>query len=255
MKVAILFPGLTRSYKDSYDSFYRNVYLPNIKNHEIDIYTAFWDHTHVRDFKHPSGRKKPIPLSECEINEIINMFKPFKYEVMRDYHEKNSFFKDFSKSLIDIIGLDKYHHNPRSLVKNSVIAQTYVWNKAFSLVEGDYDLILKNRFDVLFHDKIIFEDFDLNSFNCAGKIRKKKRDPKKKETQWEAFGLCDLVFGSNPSIMKNVMQDYHSLVLSRSLPKTDRVIPEVILKNLLISKFNIPIKPINNAAFLEIRYE
>ena len=47
MKIAITLSGLSRTYKKSLPSFYKNILLAN-KKHDLDIYIAVWDHTHAR---------------------------------------------------------------------------------------------------------------------------------------------------------------------------------------------------------------
>jgi len=250
MKIAILIPGLTRSYKKVYKSYNENVLKPN-NNHEIDTYLAFWTHTHVRDKRSNSGQKGHRELGQEEIEDVIETYSPKKYLIMDDYKEKNKFFKKHTNPLASVIGKDKRHHNPYSLIQNGIIAQTYVWSKVFSLIENEYDLIVKSRFDIAYRKKVIFEDIDLHAFSCAGKTQKDRG-----KTQWESYGICDILFAGNYDTMKKVMNDYHESVIDKTLLKNlPRVTPEYMLKSLLNNRYNIPIKPIGNGAFLDIKYK
>ena len=127
MKVAVLIPGLTRTYKETYESFFKNIIEPNSENNKIDVYLAFWDYTHGRHGRNREKGRNISKLSSGEIDNIIRVYDPRKYLVMDDYAEKNKYFDSITDGIIETIGLPTEKHNPRAFIRNGMVAQTYGW--------------------------------------------------------------------------------------------------------------------------------
>tara|TARA_Y100001937_G_scaffold125827_1_gene193523 strand:- start:17890 stop:18615 length:726 start_codon:yes stop_codon:yes gene_type:complete len=223
MKVAILIPGLVRTYKQTYDNFLLNVIEPNKDEHEIDLFLAFWDHTHERG---EAGKKDNIKqLEEEERQSILSLYSPKDYLIMDDYfHKNNQEFFEITEKLVKSIGTPK-HPDGNKLIQNAVVAQYYSWYKCYSLIKEDYDIIVKTRFDIT-TEKIYFNDFRENLFNCAGPPH-----------QYPQYKLSDVFFASNQKNMKAIMDGMYCDILNDKLANISKlypnVFPEYILKDLL----------------------
>ena len=148
-------------------------------------------------------------------------------------------------------------------IQNGIIAQSYGWNAVFSLIDDDYDIIVKTRFDLKYSKEIIFDNIDLNSFNCIGKSLKKQ-----KETQYQKLGITDYLFAGNYDTMKKVMSNYHEYIVDpdswndpdcvlRKRVKNKRgatqpLLPEYVLKLMLEDRYKVPIRPIEEGEGVDI---
>jgi hypothetical protein len=240
MKIAVLLPGLVRTWKSTFEDFSANLINPNQEKHQIDIYLAFWEKTdqkrNMRKGRREGENENIQPLSGEIIEEIIDSYRPKKYSILNDYDGKNKFFQEKGLLLEQSIGVP-HHPEPKMLFANSVMAQSYVWNKCFSLISEDYDLIVKTRFDVTYGKPIIFDQMDPSLFNNFGKSGGKQ------DRRCSPSRVADLLFASNFKTMKRVMLNYHIDAINIRLPETAKQKPrfnENILYN-YIKHYNIKI--------------
>lgn len=234
MKVAVLIPGLLRTYKHTYNSFFSNIIESNKNNHKIHLFLAFWDHTHKRGDK--GVNEKIVKINKAEQERVINLYKPKNYIVMDKYFEKNNeLFPNICDNLIEKIGSPD-HPDGKKLIQNAVVAQYYSWFKCFSLIDQSYDIVIKTRFDIK-TEEICFDQFKSNHFNCSGPPH-----------QYPQYGLSDVFFASNYDNMERIMNKMYLDVVDAQIPDISNlypnVFPEYILKNYL-QRNNIEVNYLN----------
>ena len=221
-KAAILLTGLVRTYKKTFANFYSNLINTNTPSYEIDIFLTFWDHTHQRGKLGYTTEKRK--LCKKEIEEIVSMYKPKSFKLLRNYEEQSKKFKKKSHEIADKIGTPR-HPDGNVLIENGVLAQTYVWKQAFGLIENSYDVVVKTRFDAA-SQKIDFDEIIEKKFNCSGPSH-----------QFSQYKLADVIFSSDYKTMKKIMVDYHDLAASNNLPVPKsgykNIFQEFILKEFL----------------------
>ena len=221
-KVAVLICGLVRTYKKTNKNFILNILEKNNQNYQIDVFLAFWDHTHQRGSMGTKVEKRK--LLKKEIQNIIEIYSPKKYIILGDYEEKNKLFKIKSKEIGKRMGHPN-HEDGLVLIQNGILAQSYTWQKAFSLIDEKYDLVLKTRFDAA-SEAINIDDVKNNYFNCSGPTH-----------QFAQYGLADVIFSSDYRTMKKVMFDYHNIAFKNNLPILTggypNIFQEYILKEFL----------------------
>jgi hypothetical protein len=223
MKVAVLIPGLLRTYKQTYSNFFCKIIEPNKNKHKIDLFLAFWDHTHKRGER--GVNQNIVKINKEEQEKLIDLYKPKNYIIMDKYFKKNNeIFPSICDSLIEKIGSPK-HPDGKKLIQNAVVAQYYSWFKCFSLIDRSYDIVIKTRFDIL-TEEVHFERFKKNCFNCSGPAH-----------QYPQYGLADVFFASNYDNMKTIMNRMYLDVIDGRVPNISdlypNVYPEYILKDYL----------------------
>ena len=237
-KVAILIPGLLRTFEKTSEYYLKNIIEPNINDYEIDIYLGFWNHSHKRG--DGGNRNEVKKINNDKIDTILRIYNPKKYIILDDYDDKNKiYFPEVTRNIIDTIGTPK-HPDGTSLIQNGLIAQTYTWFKTYSLLEGEYDYVVKSRFDIA-TEKISFSEFEESQFNCAG--------PKH---QHEQYDLADAFFASNQIVMERLMNKYHLDIVNNRIPNISEiypnVFPEYILKDYLLRN-DIKINYLNKTGY------
>lgn len=159
MKIAILLPGQTRTYKKCYDN-----YLSQFENYECDVYSSTWDiqgqvrvKTYNNEFENRYFSSKPTSDVYDELHELYN-FKSFEVE---NYDEWLESYLD------NIIEFKKNHPNVnKSMLTNGIFAQYYKIKKTFDLIENpnDYDIIVKYRYDIQSEPIELVKN---NNYNCG----------------------------------------------------------------------------------------
>jgi hypothetical protein len=142
MRVALILPGLTRSAKICYDSL--NKYL--LSHYDIDIYIHTWDVSNV-------SLDASVSEREIEIGELEELYKPKKL-VVEKYFDKRPFL------------IDKYKNYPKleGTCERSM-SMFYKLEECFNLIEDDYDMIIRSRMDIMFHNKVELEKLNNSSIN------------------------------------------------------------------------------------------
>ena len=238
-KIAILLPGLLRTYDKTSQHFFQNIIKPNQEKYLIDTYLGFWNYTHKRG---DNGLREEVQtVDKDQIEEILDLYKPKEYIVLDDYEAKNSIeFPNIVSNIIETLGRPN-HPDGDSLLQNGLVAQTYTWHRTYSLLKESYDYVMKTRFDIA-TEKIFFDDFIPEKFNCAGPTH-----------QFSQYKLADTLFCSNQKTMENIMYKYHEDIIKDKIPNISEsypnVFPEYVLKDYL-KRNNIKINYLNKKVYI-----
>ena len=148
MKIAILLTGHVRNYKETVKNFYKN-FLSNIKNiGEYDIFLSIWNNDGFKKERTPYGCENTnITLTQEQINDIFNTYKPKKMEV----EEQDTVSTEINaKAKLIVYKYLKLEENDKSISHViAVLSQFYKTNRCYKLIDNveDYDVIIKYRFD------------------------------------------------------------------------------------------------------------
>jgi hypothetical protein len=146
MKVALLLTGLPRKVQEGYDNYWKHI----IENYDTDVYLHFWE--------------------DEEFDKVLNVYSPKKYICEKPFKFTNykiginSYFRDgitpddLSRPLeqYDVAG------NFRSL------PMFYSWQRGYGLIEGEYDCIIRSRYDLGTENQIKLQNLDLTKINTSG---------------------------------------------------------------------------------------
>jgi len=169
MKVAICISGQLRSWEDCYESWIKLV--DNIKNHpnfigknvEFDYFFHIWDFNTIPElqwtehYKKIGNVKKLTPVSQDEIQKVINIFNPKKYLIQG---EDVSFSREkITDEITTSLTADKIPIKTHicwttsqlySIMRCAFLKREYEVENNF-----EYDVCVRMRFDLLFNDKNI----------------------------------------------------------------------------------------------------
>jgi len=127
MKIALLLSGLARKVEEGYDEYWKHV----IENNDVDVYLHYWkdaEYERVLDFYQPKKYicEKPVDFSQYKVGvESPNdpLARPVeKYNVAGNYYS---------------------------------LPMIYGWQQVYNLIEGEYDIIIRSRFDSLYINKFV----------------------------------------------------------------------------------------------------
>ncbi|EFT7483638.1 capsular biosynthesis protein, partial [Campylobacter jejuni] len=160
-RVAVLFYGHARTFKQTYDSFKKNILDVN-KEIDIDIFIHTWDELEHLDLRHQYKKDLRIagkPLTQEDINFLKNKYKPLKIKIDKQL--------TFSESQINYI--KKKGFNEKSYIANYNISYSISEsNRLKNMSQNKYDLIIMTRLDIMFLKPLkLFEALE-NS--CKNKI-------------------------------------------------------------------------------------
>ncbi|EOH0306658.1 capsular biosynthesis protein [Campylobacter jejuni] len=160
-RVAVLFYGHARTFKQTYDSFKKNILDVN-KEIDIDIFIHTWDELEHLDLRHQYKKDLRIagkPLTQEDINFLKNKYKPLKIKIDKQL--------TFSESQINYI--KKKGFNEKSYIANYNISYSISeLNRLKNMSQNKYDLIIMTRLDIMFLKPLkLFEALE-NS--CKNKI-------------------------------------------------------------------------------------
>ncbi|ECP9108537.1 capsular biosynthesis protein, partial [Campylobacter jejuni] len=156
-----LFYGHARTFKQTYDSFKKNILDVN-KEIDIDIFIHTWDELEHLDLRHQYKKDLRIagkPLTQEDINFLKNKYKPLKIKIDKQL--------TFSESQINYI--KKKGFNEKSYIANYNISYSISEsNRLKNMSQNKYDLIIMTRLDIMFLKPLkLFEALE-NS--CKNKI-------------------------------------------------------------------------------------
>ncbi|EAH6056539.1 capsular biosynthesis protein [Campylobacter jejuni] len=160
-RVVVLFYGHARTFKQTYDSFKKNILDVN-KEIDIDIFIHTWDELEHLDLRHQYKKDLRIagkPLTQEDINFLKNKYKPLKIKIDKQL--------TFSESQINYI--KKKGFNEKSYIANYNISYSISEsNRLKNMSQNKYDLIIMTRLDIMFLKPLkLFEALE-NS--CKNKI-------------------------------------------------------------------------------------
>lgn len=163
MRVALHVSGLIRREQDGFDMINEFILKPN-KNHTIDIYLDVWNNK-ISKFENKGGEWRQERRSQInsndnhDINKLYNMYKPFAMIVENDSESK--YFEDLAPKVLN--GRED-KGTPYALL--SQFYKLYSVNKLRNVREQalgiKYDLCVRTREELIYPNKIVFEDFDID---------------------------------------------------------------------------------------------
>ncbi len=139
MKVALLLTGLPRKVEEGYENYWKNI----VENYDTDVYLQFWED---EEYEKVLKVYNPINFSQ----EV-----PFKFtEHRKGVVSPND---DMSRPLeqYDVAG------NFRGL------PMFYSWQTGYRLIDGNYDCVIRSRYDLGAPNPIKLENLDLSKINTS----------------------------------------------------------------------------------------
>ena len=216
-RLAIQLFGHLRTFEQTYDSFYKNVILPNKKNgYLIDVFIHTWDEIeyeapqwHSEGCEYLRGKK----LSKEQIDILLKRYQPKKYEITPQLQtDLNISFDEFTggkTSYLNVINVyyTKYRVNQLRLEYEKEQNIKYNW-----VMNTRCDIFYLTEFDI---DKIL-EPYRtlLNSFSSPDDklfYAGNHRDMTVKEDM--LLGASDIIYFGKDNIINNVSEIYKKLSL------------------------------------------
>ena len=146
MKIALLICGTLRNYKDNYQGWYDHL----LSKHNIDIFFHTYD---IWGFHDDCDRKC---LDTKDINDVVNLLKPKMYKI--DSHiMKMNMFVDNVKTQCLRRGSPKPENIKAQLYSICIVNEL---KKEWEMRYGEYDIVMKMRFDT-----VLFDDFKISDIN------------------------------------------------------------------------------------------
>lgn len=127
MKIAICISGQPRNFKQSYISLEKSI----LNQYNCDIYFHSWKTSNFESTNFGGGNYQ-YQLNENNYNELIELYQPKKYILEQPI-------------VFDASG---YKCPIWRQPLNNTLSMFYSMFKSFQLVEGNYDYIIRTRFDI-----------------------------------------------------------------------------------------------------------
>lgn len=169
MKIAICLSGYMRAYKDLYENFYKNLYLPCSKVATVDIFISTWDTLNSKyTFSHKQN-DAPLEYEELDKNDIIARFNPKSINFHNFDSLKDSFnIHNYDKS-IDLATLYPTIHENGILFCLSMFYKRLDCNelkKEHERKMGEkYDIVIQMRPDIFFLRPLQIDKIDPNKLS------------------------------------------------------------------------------------------
>lgn len=197
MKVALLISGLARNVNEGYEKYFKHI----IQNYNTDVYLHFW--------------------KDGEWEEVLKVYSPKKYNCIDPFS-----FSEYKKGVESPNDKLARPIHPYDVAGNyTSLPMFYGWQSAYSLVEGDYDCIIRSRYDMGWDDPIYLEYFDLEKINVSG-------------MHWPNSEIIDdNIFITNQRLAHQLLNNVFDFFIEQI--KKDGIIyfPEKNLTNILINKY------------------
>ena len=190
---------------------------------KIDTYLCFWNESF--------GKNDYYNKKSVNTEKLIDLYKPKKSMVLN--------LTEVEKEILVV--LNKVLENNRlpmqgaDYVKNSICAQMFCWKKCLSIVEGEYDLLIKNRFDLQFNKPIALKDVAVskNEILCN------------KDNLYHKHGFSDTFFIAQQKTFFDFMSSFDML---KDYKSSQNLYAEIVLtnihrdKNIIASNFGTTIR-------------
>jgi hypothetical protein len=146
MKVALLLTGLPRKVQEGYDNCWKHI----IENYDTDVYLHFWEDEEY-----------------TKVLEIYNSTKyikqsPFKFTNYRagitSYCADGITLDDMSRPIPEYDVAGNFRGFP----------MFYSWQVGYNLIDGDYECIIRSRYDLGTPIPFKLENLDLTKLNISG---------------------------------------------------------------------------------------
>ena len=228
-KIALMVTGLTRTYKQTYESFHKHLLLPN--HEKIDLFLCLWDHTHLRRMDYNKGQKlyEIKDKSIANIDDVLKHYNPKDYTILKT----NNYTEEINSTLQYVLSKKNPPEQGKEYIRNGVISQALCWNKCLEMLgDKEYNIIVKSRFDLEHNSdiKIDIKKEDENSITCPSGPR-----------YYGTHGFDDRFFFGDFSSMKKLLSIYNHF---KNCEKLESLILEREIKSFL-AKEGIKIKTKN----------
>jgi hypothetical protein len=225
-KVAMILTGHLRTYKDNFDNLKSCI----LDHYDVDTYVSTWDMNAIKSKR----LSKLSKMTEDEINTRVGIYPNLKkvcisttsevYEIAKkDY----GLAKQEGRSGKWDMNNKKYPLFPYNTTFDEIIKISSAWycvQEGFKLIDNPerYDVLMRNRFDMLYFKPIEFKDHDLVVTPPS---------PKKKE----AYKIRNYIQYGKP-IIKNLMSNMYDHVI-RTLCRYRNFSSEHMLEYVLDNNF------------------
>lgn len=139
MKVALLLTGLARKVEEGYNHYWKHI----VENYDTDVYLHFWE--------------------DEEYEKVLQIYKPKKY-----IQEKPFKFTEYISGIVSPND-DMSRPIPQYDVAGNFrgFPMFYSWQAGYNLIEGEYDCIIRSRYDLGTPNPIKLENLDLTKINVS----------------------------------------------------------------------------------------
>lgn len=138
MKVALLLTGLPRNVHEGYENYWKNI----VENYNTDVYLHFWE--------------------DGEYEKVLEVYNPKKYICETPF--KFTEYKIGISTSTDV----EYEWKQYDVADSfRVLPMFYGWQSGYQLIEGDYDCIIRSRYDMSSPNPIKLENLDLSKINVS----------------------------------------------------------------------------------------
>jgi hypothetical protein len=201
MKVALLISGLARNVEEGYETYFKHI----IENYKTDVYLHYWE--------------------DGEWEKVLKIYKPKKYVCVEPF--------PFTKYKYGVESPEPIHNHlakpiqPYDVHGNYIsLPMFYGWQSVYSLVEGNYDCVIRTRYDLGWDTPIYLENFDLNKINVSitGTAHK------------NTLIVDDNIMVTNQSLSEKLLNDIFDFFTTYIKNKGVIYYPESNLTNILIEK-------------------
>jgi hypothetical protein len=194
-KVAVLFSGFIRNWKETIDNFNKNIILSNSDEYEFHTYAATYDITDRYDETPDSHREV---ILENEFDELKDSYNLEDLEIL-DYKQTAVFFLNNKRKMISNIKGDR---SMKSKL-DTIIMQSYCLKKTYDLIrDKQYDYVMRCRFYTNFRTPCYFAETsgELNTPNLVGVL-----------SFYGDHGLLDHVLLGTQDVMQVFFNSYDML--------------------------------------------
>jgi len=139
MKVALVLTGLARNVKEGYNQYWKHI----IDNYETDVYLYYW--------------------KDGEYETVLDTYTPKKYVCKEPFS-----FLNYRENVIspgDKLARPIFPYNVAGNFTS--LPMIYAWQNGYNLIEGEYDCIIRSRFDMGSDTPIDLEKIDLEKINVS----------------------------------------------------------------------------------------
>lgn len=196
MKVALLISGLARNVKQGYEQYFKHI----IENYDTDVYLHYW--------------------KDGEWEEVLKVYSPKKYICIEPFSFKE--YKDGVQSPGDQLARPIY---PYDVAGNyTSLPMFYGWQSVYSLVESNYDCVIRTRYDMGWEYPIYLEYFDMSKINVSN-------------MHWTNNQIIDdNIFITNQKNANLILKDVFNYFTNQIRQEKLIFFPEKNFTNILLSK-------------------
>lgn len=139
MKLALLLTGLPRKVEEGYNHYWKHI----VENYDTDVYLHFWE--------------------DEEYEKVLQVYNPKKYIQQKPFK-----FTEYISGIVSPND-DMSRPIPQYDVAGNFrgFPMFYSWQVGYNLIEGEYDCIIRSRYDLGAPNPIKLENLDLTKINVS----------------------------------------------------------------------------------------